>query len=154
MKLVKTRSFLKFCFIWIQVCISLWWKPQNFTLTTFFDQFHIPEPKLTSSQLTELLKICIHELKENQDTLNAQWLPIMSKLMSLCLDQESMLEIVDEREVSGAEFRKDKIRYIQIQRWKMMERVINTIFSSKCFFQEFVLHQMDFSSFCQYFVNV
>ena len=35
----------------------------------------------------------------------------MSKLMSLCLDQESMLEIVDEREVSGAEFRKDKIRY-------------------------------------------
>ena len=86
-------------------------KFRNFTLTTFFDQFLFPEPKLTSSQLTELLKICIHELKENQDTLNAQWLPIMSKLMSLCLDQESMLEIVDEREVSGAEFRKDKIRY-------------------------------------------
>ena len=76
-----------------------------------FDEFLISEPKLSSSQLTELLKICIHELKENQETLNAQWLPIMSKLMSLCLDQESMLEIVDEREVSGAEFRKDKIRY-------------------------------------------
>ena len=69
------------------------------------------EPKLTASQLAQLISICLDELKNNQPLLQSQWLPILSKLFSLCLDQDKMLELVDEREVTGAEFRQDKIRY-------------------------------------------
>ena len=69
------------------------------------------EPKLTSTHLSNLISICMEEFRNNQSDLQVQWLPVLAKLLSLCFDQEMMTEVVDEREVSGKEFRLGKIRY-------------------------------------------
>ena len=69
------------------------------------------EPKLTSTHLSNLISICMIEFRDNQSHLEVQWLPMLAKLLSLCFDQDIMTEVVDEREVSGKEFRLGKIRY-------------------------------------------
>ena len=69
------------------------------------------EPKLTSTHLSNLISICMKDFRDNQSDLQVQWLAVLAKLLSLCFDQEMMTEVVDEREVSGKEFRLEKIRY-------------------------------------------
>ena len=84
------------------------------------------EPKLTSTHLSNLISICMIEFRDNQSHLEVQWLPMLAKLLSLCFDQDIMTEVVDEREVSGKEFRLGKIRYCI---WIFKYVFKNTIYS-------------------------
>ena len=62
------------------------------------------EPKLSSSQLQELITIGQNEIKSST-VFKSKWFPIMSKLISLCLDHEKMPQLSDDHEISGSEFR-------------------------------------------------
>jgi hypothetical protein len=70
-----------------------------------FDQ----ENRLTSIQLGQLISVCMEEIKSRQVELNPRWLPILSKLFSMCNDFETILDLADDRDVPGSQFRYDSI---------------------------------------------
>ena len=63
------------------------------------------DPKLSSGQLQQLITICQSEIKSRDTKFKSKWFPIMSKLLSLCLDHDKMPQLSDDHEITGSEFR-------------------------------------------------
>ena len=72
------------------------------------------EPKLTSNQINQFVTISMEEMKELD--CQPKWLPILGKLLSLCLDKDVMYT-VDEEETTGVKYRQSQIRNLCVQKW-------------------------------------
>ena len=84
------------------------------------------EPKLTSNQINQFVVIAMDELKDLESNEQPKWLPILGKLLSLCLDIEIMYT-ADEEETTGIKYRQGQIRNLCLQKWtpeNILSRVV------------------------------
>ena len=74
------------------------------------------EPKLTSNQINQFVTISMEEMKDDSMDGQPKWLPILGKLLSLCLDKDVMYT-VDDEETTGVKYRQTQIRNLCVQKW-------------------------------------
>ena len=74
------------------------------------------EPKLTSNQINQFVTISMEEMKDDSMDGQPKWLPILGKLLSLCLDKDVMYN-VDDEETTGVKYRQTQIRNLCVQKW-------------------------------------